>query len=340
MKTIGNILLILFVVVSVYALRADLAPLANFLGTQAEKVSGELRQSVFGVESKKDTPIEKNKLLTDATPLPTITNTTTTHTQGLPGPLETTTEPKLDFINNNTSTTPTPTPTTPKESPTGTISATDIITATNIEREKNGLPKLTFSSVLSKSAQVKADDMLAHHYFEHVSPNGTTLNDLVKDAGYTFLAIGENLAYGNFSTGAGVVRAWMNSPGHRANILSPNYSEIGIGIVYGMYNGSYVWMLVQHFGSQASLCPEVDQTLKLQVQSYEVELKDLEATLAQKREVIDQTSSFAFNYDTLINEYNALVSSYNDGVAKIKEKIALYNSSVNNYNLCLKNYVH
>lgn len=335
MKTIGNILLILFVVVSVYALRADLAPLANFLGTQAEKVSGELRQSVFGVEGKDVDSKEKNKLLTNATPLPTIANTTTTHTQGLPGPLATTTEPKLDFVNN----TPT-TPTTPEETPTATISATSIIAATNAEREKNGLSKLTFSSILSKSAQVKADDMLAHHYFEHVSPNGTTLNDLVKDAGYTFLAIGENLAYGNFTTSVGVVRAWMNSPGHRANILSPNYSEIGIGIVHGMYNGSYVWMLVQHFGSQASLCPEVDQTLKLQVQSSEVELKDLEATLAQKREVIDQTSSFAFNYDTLINEYNALIVTYNDGVAKVKEKIALYNSSVNNYNLCLKNYVH
>ncbi|WP_370876214.1 CAP domain-containing protein [Neobacillus ginsengisoli] len=106
--------------------------------------------------------------------------------------------------------------------------ALQVIELTNNERRKNGLPALKADSSLSKVAQVKSNDMQAKHYFSHTSPTYGSPFDMMRDFGVTYKSAGENIAMGQ-TTAQQVVTAWMNSEGHRKNILSPNYTNIGVG---------------------------------------------------------------------------------------------------------------
>lgn len=99
----------------------------------------------------------------------------------------------------------------------------------NSERAKMGLSSLTIDSQLSKIATIKAEDMNKNDYFAHTSPTFGAPWDMAKQLGYTYRSFGENIAYGQ-TTPAEVVKAWMASPGHKANILSKSYINIGAGI--------------------------------------------------------------------------------------------------------------
>ncbi len=113
---------------------------------------------------------------------------------------------------------------------TGTISqfARQVIDLTNAQRSKNGLPALKADSQLSGVAQKKAVDMQQKHYFSHTSPTYGSPFDMMRDFGVTYKSAGENIAQGQ-RTPQEVVTAWMNSEGHRKNILSPNFTHIGVG---------------------------------------------------------------------------------------------------------------
>jgi uncharacterized protein YkwD len=106
----------------------------------------------------------------------------------------------------------------------------------NAERDKRGVGPLKLSSRLSKAARGHARDMARNDYFSHDSPSGTTFVDRIKHAGYLEGArrwtIGENIAWatGRLSSPREIVQSWMRSAGHRANILSGSFDEIGIGI--------------------------------------------------------------------------------------------------------------
>lgn len=99
----------------------------------------------------------------------------------------------------------------------------------NIERAKAGLSALAIDGQLSKIATIKAEDMNKNNYFAHTSPTYGSPWDMAKKLGYTYQSFGENIAMGQ-RTPAEVVKAWMNSPGHKANILSKSYTNIGAGI--------------------------------------------------------------------------------------------------------------
>lgn len=118
-----------------------------------------------------------------------------------------------------------------------------VIQLTNAERQKAGLQPLKTNWQLSRVARYKSEDMRDHNYFSHNSPNYGSPFDMMKQFGITYRAAGENIAAGQ-RTPAEVVRAWMNSSGHRANILNPNYNEIGVGYASGGSYGNY-W--TQHF---------------------------------------------------------------------------------------------
>ena len=105
----------------------------------------------------------------------------------------------------------------------------------NEERAKYGLAALTYSEKLAAGAREKSEDMQRLRYFSHTSPTYGSPFDQMKKRGITYRAAGENIAMGYRSARA-VVDAWMASPGHRANILSEKYTEIGIGY---MENGNY-----------------------------------------------------------------------------------------------------
>ena len=105
-----------------------------------------------------------------------------------------------------------------------------VVALTNQERAKNGLPALKVNTTLSKMAHEKARDMSANNYFSHTSPTYGSPFDMMKKYGITYNYAGENIAMGQ-QTPEDVVKAWMNSEGHRKNILSPNYNYIGVGYV-------------------------------------------------------------------------------------------------------------
>jgi len=132
-----------------------------------------------------------------------------------------------------------------------TVLPSVIVELTNDERVGGSLDVLQRSAVLDEAAQLKAEDMALHEYFAHNSPTGVTPWHWFDVAGYAFVYAGENLAV-HFTDSENVVEAWMNSTGHRANILNSNYSEIGVGTAKGEYEGYSTIFVVQLFGTPAA----------------------------------------------------------------------------------------
>lgn len=124
-----------------------------------------------------------------------------------------------------------------------------IVVATNKARASDGLPVLTINTTLNKAAQMKATDMVKKGYFAHESPTGVTPWYWFKEAGYNYMHAGENLASG-FLTTKNLMKGWIDSPTHKANIMDPQYTEIGIGFAKTTKNGKTNWYVVQMFGSR------------------------------------------------------------------------------------------
>jgi uncharacterized protein YkwD len=102
----------------------------------------------------------------------------------------------------------------------------------NQERANVGLPALTVRSQLTAAARAHGADMACHNFTDHTGSDGSSVGDRVTRQGYAWTWIGENLYWGQSSTPSIVVTWWMNSTDHRNNILSPNYTSMGIGYVY------------------------------------------------------------------------------------------------------------
>lgn len=101
-----------------------------------------------------------------------------------------------------------------------------VVTLVNEERAKNGLSALTYDSTLQSAAQVRAEEIVGS--FSHTRPDGTYYSSVLKEFSISYRRSGENIAWGQ-KTPEEVVTAWMNSSGHRANILNANYNKIGVG---------------------------------------------------------------------------------------------------------------
>ena len=108
----------------------------------------------------------------------------------------------------------------------------EVVRLVNEQRVKNGLSKLTEDWELSRVARYKSQDMKDNKYFSHTSPVYGSPFEMIKNFGIYYRSAGENIAKGQ-STPQAVVNAWMNSSGHRANILNKNYTRIGVGYVSG-----------------------------------------------------------------------------------------------------------
>lgn len=132
---------------------------------------------------------------------------------------------------------------------TSSITPQELLILTNLKREERGLPSLTMNNELAQAAAGKASDMISKNYWAHVAPDGTTPWVFIRGAGYEYIHAGENLARG-FSTSGDVVNAWMESPGHRDNMLSSSYSDIGFAIVSGTLTGDETVLVVEMFGSR------------------------------------------------------------------------------------------
>lgn len=108
----------------------------------------------------------------------------------------------------------------------------EVIRLVNEIRAENGLGALSYDWELSRVARYKSQDMKDNNYFSHTSPVYGSPFQMLKSFGITYSSAGENIAKG-YATPQAVVNAWMNSSGHRANILNANYTTIGVGYVSG-----------------------------------------------------------------------------------------------------------
>lgn len=127
------------------------------------------------------------------------------------------------------------------------IYASVLIDLTNTDRVRQKLSNLSINEKLELAANLKAEDMASKGYFAHTSPEGLSPWYWFGKTGYSFIYAGENLAV-NFSESDAVQKAWMASPLHRANILSGNFSEIGIAVKEGTFQGRPTIFVVQMFG--------------------------------------------------------------------------------------------
>ncbi|MFA6131397.1 MAG: CAP domain-containing protein [Patescibacteria group bacterium] len=128
----------------------------------------------------------------------------------------------------------------------------NIISLTNTTRANDDLPALTENTTLNSAAQAKANDMAANSYFAHTSPVGITPWDWIHGSGYTYRYAGENLAV-HYQSAEDVLDGWMTSATHRENILSEKYTEIGVGIAQGTYEGYQTTFIVQMFGKPKTI---------------------------------------------------------------------------------------
>ncbi len=210
-----------------------------------------------------------------------------------------------------------------------------IITETNLQRQENGnFSALKENTKLNQAAVVKANDMFVNQYFEHVSPAGVDPGKLVKNSGYDYILAGENLILGNFSSESELVQKWMDSPGHRANILNNRYTEIGVAIVKGTYKGETVWIGVQEFGLPLSTCSQPSADLKNQIDSVKPQLDYLSLQINEKKDQLEGINSRSAVYSQMVEDYNQLVEQYNVLAEQLKSIIATYNNQVNIFNNC------
>lgn len=219
------------------------------------------------------------------------------------------------------------------------LSVDDIINATNAERLKAGLLPLKTNDKLDQSAKIKVDDMITNQYFEHTSPSGKTVVDLANEVGYDYVVLGENLAVGDFTNVQDLLTAWMNSPGHRANILSTSYQDIGVYVAQGTYQGQTVWFAVQHFGTQRAVCPAIDTSLKSEIDTLNTSIQNQEIVITTLRSQIEDPNHVQGQpYTDMITQFNALVTQYNADLTTSQNEITDYNQQVVTFNNCLAQY--
>ena len=226
--------------------------------------------------------------------------------------------------------------TTSNEWPTDVLLAGQaVIDLTNKERASEGLPPLAYNARLFAMAEAKAVDMFLKQYFAHESPTGETIGMLAEKYGYAYLDLGENLALGDFDDNAELVKGWMDSPGHRANIMNGTFTEIGVGIIRENYHGRIVWFAVQEFGRPRSACPGPDPSLEAKIKIYQEQIAQLDATLTVLRAELANWGYDAETYNIKVDEYNALVADYRSLVATAKSDIGNYNAQVAVFNSCV-----
>lgn len=241
------------------------------------------------------------------------------------------------------------------------LTANAIVQLTNEERVANGLPALTENSLLNTIAEMRAKDMLEKDYFEHISPTGEQASDLAQYVGYQYEIIAENIGAGDFINNRKIVNGWMQSPGHRENILSRDVQEIGAAILKGKMKGSETYIAVQIFGLQSrplrkTICVEPSENLlrdievkKAEIDSLQDQLERLRRDLDAEKAAIDTDRKFTQDDARKIHKLNIKINAYNEksrwynrvaeethAKANVTESmIREYNHSVQAYNECL-----
>ncbi len=146
------------------------------------------------------------------------------------------------------------------------INISELLSQTNKKRAEQGLKPLTINPQLTNAAYAKADHMFKNNYWAHIAPDGTKPWDFIVAQNYNYSYAGENLAK-NFNSSSAVVSAWYESPSHRDNLLSSNYSEVGFAVVNGVLDGYETTLVVQMFGQTAQPSAVADTSVPPAVQA-------------------------------------------------------------------------
>jgi uncharacterized protein YkwD len=155
--------------------------------------------------------------------------------------------------------TPQPSATVIDESTTSTISTTPRFSPTNQDeelmlslvnevRQENGAGNVAWCPALVRSSFAHSEDMSVRNYFDHDSPDGDTVGDRATEAGYRFTAVGENIAFGQRDVRQ-VMEAWIDSPGHFKNLITPDFEHFGYAELDGRLDGSTGKFWTQNFGA-------------------------------------------------------------------------------------------
>lgn len=237
----------------------------------------------------------------------------------------------------------------------------NIIKITNDYRLNNNLIILTEDELLNKIANEKLEDMIKYNYFEHISPiDGKDISWFAQINNYIYLFIGENLAMGDFFDEKDLVDAWMDSQGHRENILNSDYTQIGVAVKKDQIKGVNTWISVQVFAKPSSDCQIPDSVLKKDIENMQTKydfslIKILQdegkkmidegnAKITRGNEIYNETKNEeeAKKYwddgenlynigKNKIDESNNLINIYNE----LKKQIEFYNIQIEKYNQCL-----
>lgn len=218
------------------------------------------------------------------------------------------------------------------------LTGSGVVAYTNEQRASNGnLTPLHLNAKLSAAAEAKIDDMFTQQYFEHESPDGKGPADIIRASGYEYIVVGENLALGNFEDDETLVQAWMDSPGHRANILNGKFMEIGVAVRRGEFEGKQVWLAVQEFGSPLSSCPQPQASIKGEIDENRTRLAQMQSELQQKKAAIESAKNKSeAEYNRAVSEYNALARQINTVTDQTQALVKDYNERVNEFNKCLE----
>jgi uncharacterized protein YkwD len=246
------------------------------------------------------------------------------------------------------------------------LSADKIIEITNEYRKENNLPELKKNNLLTEAAEQRTEDMFNKQYFAHDSPEGVKPSDVVLKTNYNYSLTGENIALGDFKTEKDLVDAWMASPGHRANILNTEYTEIGVDATLDNYQGRATWISTQEFGKQAPTCSAPDQKISKNIDDAKARYNELERQMnglskeaqdlieranqkiAQGNSIYDQThsktkaepywndgESLGEEAQSKFNEAKIIDKQLKDLYIQIDRLVNEFNNQVNIYNKCV-----
>lgn len=214
-----------------------------------------------------------------------------------------------------------------------------ILKYTNQERDKKSIGPLSANVILNTVAKRRADDLFDNQYFDHESPVGKSASDLARQMNYDYLLIGENLALGDFAGEKGIVQAWMDSPGHRANILNDKFIELGVAVIEGIFNGEKNIIAVQIFAKPLSNCLKPNMENKTLIDSSSFIIKQMQTEAISLYENLNKMKNDPgierSYYSQKVQEYNYFAQKVNGAILSLKNLIDIYNQEVAIYNACL-----
>ncbi len=233
------------------------------------------------------------------------------------------------------------------------LDASHIIKLTNEYRASLGLIPLRENFQLTHAAEYRANDMINNRYYAHVNPiTGEGPGEAIKDANYQYRTYAENIAMGNWQSNRHIVDGWINSPGHRANIVNPNIKEIGVAIIkdtttpLGRPSAYYG---VQLFASPMPDCTRPSEADKALLQEMQRNNDDIWRRVDDKRREIEvlknriDRETNAATRNRLITDYNRQVGAFNSLAAEargmqesLKLVVQSYNNTINQYKICMK----